>query len=147
MDHNNLNTWQHLLLSGHVLGVIASPPCETWSAVRFNRLPGNKGPRPVRSCEQLWGLDALTYKECKQVWTANVLYRVALWFFALAWRASLFGLLEHPDEAKHMRAPSSWQLPTVKYLLEQDGIVLHTVEHCAFGAPYKKNPPIFWRQI
>ena len=47
--------------AGRILGLLQGPPCETWTAARHHQqfdAEGNalRGPRPLRTTEELWGL-------------------------------------------------------------------------------------------
>ncbi|CAK0899702.1 unnamed protein product [Prorocentrum cordatum] len=54
--------WLKLVREFSVVGLLGGPPCETWSAARFNSLANGRGPRPVRSRELPWGIECLTSK-------------------------------------------------------------------------------------
>ena len=46
----------------------AGPPCETWTAARHIQCDDvQHGPRPLRSCDQAWGLPGLSKRELAQV--------------------------------------------------------------------------------
>ena len=64
-------SWETLVslyLSGRVAATLCGPPCETYSEARFTAAPdGAKNwPRPLRSAERLFGLEALTMRELRQ---------------------------------------------------------------------------------
>ena len=69
--------WRRAILAGRVLAVVAGPPCATWSAARFLELLEG-GPRPVRSCDQPWGIDNLVTKERQAVELGSQLLRAAI---------------------------------------------------------------------
>ena len=45
----NYDHVRRLAQGGHLAGVLAGPPCETWSAARHILLDDGAGPRPLRS--------------------------------------------------------------------------------------------------
>eukprot|EP00959_Pyramimonas_sp_CCMP1952_P164839 3445432-Pyramimonas_sp.AAC.1 len=60
-----------MLRSGRVAGIIAGPPCETWSSARHLPVPedapgGRRPPRPLRSAQHSWGLGHLNTREREQ---------------------------------------------------------------------------------
>ena len=90
-----------LIHSGHVIGVLAGPPCETWSAARNRALEvgSGKGQRPLRSVQLPFGMQGRTAKELTQVEVGNALLTVALRLFTEMISAGGFGLVEHPASA------------------------------------------------
>ena len=60
-----------------VKGVFVAPPCGTASAARNIELPWTNAPKPLRSVEQLDGLDNLSGLDMLRVSAANVLYAFA----------------------------------------------------------------------
>ena len=55
-----IQRWVQAIEAGQVLAIIAGPPCETWSAVRWEALEalegswkGPKAPRPIRTWEHI----------------------------------------------------------------------------------------------
>lgn len=63
----NLDFWKSRIFAKQVVGMHASPPCETYSEARFLPLEDESaGPRPLRTWSFPWGLPSLTAKELKQ---------------------------------------------------------------------------------
>ena len=51
-------------ITGRMVGLIAGPPCETWTAARFFELVGVRDPpKPIRSADVPSGLPDVTNKE------------------------------------------------------------------------------------
>ena len=50
LDGANRQFWRNRIRAGQVIGMVAGPPCETWSLARF--LPD--GPVPLRSVASPW---------------------------------------------------------------------------------------------
>lgn len=91
----DVDYWMQRVWSGQVAGVIAGPPCETWSTVRY--VPGD--PPPLRYLEQPFGLPSMTCAQIEQVGNANALLLVELLFCSEVTLVGAAALLEHP--ARH----------------------------------------------
>jgi hypothetical protein len=120
--------WLHGIRCGWVHAFLGGPPCCTWSkarAVDISQEPlsrDRRGPRPVRSAHDLWGLPSFALRELAQVIDGNVLLGFclrALGELALQARA---GILEHPAEPDGESTPSIWKLPIVQVLLGLPGM-------------------------
>ena len=80
-----------------VLGVHASPPCETYTDARWIELEdGATKPRPLRTWDFPWGLPGLDMAEQSQLRTGSVLFYVAAMFITLAAVCGCCATLEHP---------------------------------------------------
>ena len=86
--------WLDLLLQGKVVGILAGPSCETWTAARY--MEG--GPPPVRSLTDLWGEPTLTVKLQMQVSLGNRLLRTSLLFLYVAFFLEVPAVMEHPAQ-------------------------------------------------
>ena len=86
VDETNVQFWEDQIRQGRVAGLMAGPPCETWSVARRNltwlneedirkiSMTGFKKPhipRPVRTRSKPWGDDNLTQAEYEQISVAN----------------------------------------------------------------------------
>ena len=140
--------------AGWVSGVVAGPPCETWSKAREKALEDQRGPRPVRSVESPQGLSQLSVRELKQVLVGNRLLGVAVYFMALCWVAGVYGVLEHPALPKSLTSPSIWRLPVLQLLMRQQQILKTTIYQGFYGAKSPKptdlllvHPPADYQEI
>ena len=61
-----LDLWAHLIAARKVIGAHAGPPCETYTAVRWNEIAGKSCPRPLRDIDQPCG-KLLTLREVQHV--------------------------------------------------------------------------------
>ena len=102
-NNRTVALWLDLLIQGKVVGVLAGPPCETWSAARF--LDG--GPPPVRSLTSLWGEPTLTVKLQMQVSLGNRLLRTSLLFMYVAFFLEVPAIMEHPAPGTTLRGPQA----------------------------------------
>ena len=111
--------WIFYARTGCILGMIAGPPCETFSRAR--RLggiagvsEGDDGPRMLRSRAAPFGLPMMKADEREHVHLSNVLLLFVheLAIELLAWTCRFF-LKEHPilpPEVEQEDLPSSWDL-------------------------------------
>lgn len=65
--------WQHMVGAAVFLGIIAAPPCETFSVARWQAILNHDGgPAPVRTSKERWGRMANPVRRrCKQLWATN----------------------------------------------------------------------------
>ena len=116
--------WKARIRQGQVVGLMAGPPCGTWSVARFNRR--RPGPRPVRSVEHLWGLPDLESWERKAVDLGNLLLRVSFEFISALLVCKGFFCLEHPADPG-ISFPSIWKLSEVGELMLDPSVSLTTL--------------------
>ena len=116
----NRPKWLQAAASGLVCGSIQGPPCETWSAARWQELLDtlSRGPRPLRSNEQPWGLQqGLTAREIGQLHLANVLLTFSFDMMVALLGSGGFSLTEHPAQAWwNPLVPSIWKLDVTAWL-------------------------------
>ena len=130
-------TWERLCTlyeQKWVAGTLTGPPCETFSEARFTELPGAQGPRPLRSHEQLFGLEHLKSREYKQLAMGSK-------FFLQSCKALVFHLIyggifvgEHPAPPADGNRPTIWRSALVQLLLQHPDVCLHVVPQWLWGA-------------
>ena len=103
--------WRNAADAGLVHGLLAGPPCESWSQARFAQTGEKTGPRPIRSAEALWGMESLTLRELAQILVGNDLLFFAFDLLLRLYFSQGFGVIEHPDEPEEDYKPSIWKLP------------------------------------
>lgn len=120
--------WIGAIRAGHVLAFVGGPPCETWSRARGQPIQEgsrSEGPRIIRDLECLWGFDATTLREVRQLITGNTLLCFALWVILELSIMDGFGILEHPAEPEDAPEKASiWSLPLVRTLLAMEHVQL-----------------------
>ena len=101
LDPSNFKHYLTLIHNGHIIGILAGPPCETWSASRHRAIEdqSRKGPRPIRSTILPLGMQKCTHKELTQIDVGNMLLTVAFRLFVEMIAAKGFALIEHPADA------------------------------------------------
>eukprot|EP00438_Fugacium_kawagutii_P024345 Skav222445 [mRNA] locus=scaffold993:74343:79400:+ [translate_table: standard] len=118
-----------------VLALVAGPPCETWTAARYVALSAeHTGPRPVRSADQLWGLDSMRLREWVQVILGNVLLGFSLEAITAILVSSGMAVLEHPAEPEGAAMPSIWKLPAIRALRRHPSVRVTRILQGHFGA-------------
>ena len=97
LDPEVLSFWRARILDNQVVGLHASPPCETYTEARYLPPPeGCSRPRPLRTWSYPWGLPGLDAKEIRQLSVGNSLYFVAI--VMATWMVASGGCatVEHP---------------------------------------------------
>eukprot|EP00438_Fugacium_kawagutii_P022460 Skav232346 [mRNA] locus=scaffold2646:130896:133349:+ [translate_table: standard] len=131
--------WFAALRTRQVVGVLAGPPCNTFSKAREHVLgPGARAPRVVRAAEAPWGKEILRIGELMAVLTGNQLLAFALEALTLAALSGTCGMLGHPEMPEQETSVSIWRLPVVVALQELIGV--ETIGLCQglFGASSAK---------
>ena len=89
--------WKARIMDGVVIGMHASPPCETYTEARhLPPPPGQIKPRPLRSWTFPWCLPGMDSKELRQITVGNALYFVALIFACWLLVGGGCASIEHP---------------------------------------------------
>lgn len=100
------------LASGRAFALgLTGPPCETWTAARHivcEELHG-RGPRPLRSCLQAWGLPDLSMRELCQLGTGSALMLHSLLLEVLIGLAGGGSVMEHPALPDNEEFASIWR--------------------------------------
>eukprot|EP00435_Cladocopium_sp_Y103_P069097 s244_g32.t1 len=142
--HETYTFWMHALKSGYVLGFLAGPPCCTWSIARGKedatlQASGRRGPRRVRSLEDIWGFWSLSIKEKKQIMDGHQLLAFSIIAMVLLHHCGGHGILEHPAEPLDPLAASIWRLPLMQLILTLSGFSRVTLAQGLLGASSVKS--------
>ena len=127
-----------LICSGRCLGVLASPPCSTWSRARHVPLTGTStfGPRPLRSRADPWVcLDGRSRAEQALCNLGSCIMLACVYLLGLAhycWRG-----LEHPKDPGSEPFPS-FLATKASTLLQAQGMKTIRFDQCRFGANARK---------
>ena len=112
-----VDKWCGYLRTGRALGITGGPPCESWSAVRWNRLQDDSGsgPPPLRTYKHLWGRPDVTLRQHLQLFVGSQLLLSTHKLLMVCLQVGACGVAEHPEQAWwEPRAPSSWELDSAK---------------------------------
>ena len=95
-----------------------------------------RGPRPLRSAQQPWGLAHLTLAELAQIFTGNCLLLKGLYLAVIVALRGGAIFLEHPATPYNEEYPSIWRLGLVRLLLRQPQALMRriTIEQWRYGA-------------
>ena len=117
-DIHNTNLWYRLIAARKVVGGHGGPPCETYSAARWNAIERQQFPRPLRDIEQPWGKLYITLRELCQCYTGTclMLTTLKLLFMIHAYGGSIS--LEHPaGDNNNPRMWGIWKSAFIKWLM------------------------------
>eukprot|EP00434_Breviolum_minutum_P013170 symbB.v1.2.011607.t2/scaffold783.1/size170700/1 len=136
-DLTKSQLWDELLeqiRSGHFDVVFMSPPCNTWSRVRFQwqQFPG---PRPVRNAAWPMGFPWLSAKQKEIVEFANYFVRQTIQACYAAASRTKF-LVEHPEglgAVGRERPASVWQLDEMRQMVLDANATTWAVFQCQYG--------------
>ena len=137
LDKTTQQFWLDLAKRGAIAGLLAGPPCETWSVSRERFWKELVGPRPLRRQSCLWGLPSLSLGEARQLLVSNGLLMFALQLFLELWIRGQWAALEHPahpDSERFRDAPSIWDLAILKLLCGLPHVQLATILQGYLGA-------------
>ena len=128
--------WISLALTGAIISALLGPPCNTWSVSRWRSLQGlDRGPRPVRFQDSVFGAKSLRLREIRQVLLGN-----ALLFFAFDMVLALgllkrVAILEHPDiPMKDDNIPTIWRTGAFSAIRRLPGIQVLQIHQGLLGA-------------
>ena len=140
--HGTRAFWLDGIRQGYVAGMVAGPPCNTWSVARGHQLVQDvrsRLPRIVRDCNGcLWGFLSLTLRELSDVQVGNDLLGFTLLAFIYLFLCGRSGVVEHPAMPEDETAASIWRLPIVQLILQLPGVDLRMIWQGLFGAETTK---------
>ena len=98
---------------------VAGPPCETWTAARWNTVLDKRGrviAPVIRTAAYPHGLNSSANRHLDQLYIANTLLHTDLKLTAAMIECRGCSITEHPAEAKWIKKASSiWRTPWVKW--------------------------------
>ena len=110
--------WRRLIQARKVVGGHGAPPCETYSAARWNQIDNVACPQPLRDSQQPWGRDGLAYNEIKQCYMGTSLMLTTLQLLLLIFLYGGSISLEHPSGSnRNERHWSIWASAFIKWWL------------------------------
>eukprot|EP00438_Fugacium_kawagutii_P026052 Skav224814 [mRNA] locus=scaffold21:91531:97434:- [translate_table: standard] len=133
--------WLRAMQDGYIAGILAGPPCESWSISRERWWTEHRGPRPLRSASSPWALASLLLRELRQVYVANGLLHFSVAAFLIMALLGRFAMLEHPappDQEQHPQAPTIWRLSPLEALTKLPGVRRNHIYQGYHGAKSPK---------
>lgn len=128
--------WMALALTGAIIAALMGPPCNTWSVSRWRYLLGlDRGPRPVRFHDSVFGASSLRLREIRQVLLGN-----SLLFFAFDMVLALgllrrVAILEHPDiPTADDKIPTIWRTGAFSAIRRLPGVQVLQIHQGVLGA-------------
>ena len=116
---------------------LTGPPCETWTAARHlqcDELHG-RGPRPLRSCLDAWGLAGLSLHELQQLSTGSHLMLHSMLLEILIGLGGGGSIMEHPSLPDNESYASIWRTSVHRALIMRAYLAqMIYVEQWRFGA-------------
>ena len=148
-DARNSSTQEFWLLQsrrGAIAGVLAGPPCETFSVSRERWHQEHCGPRPLRSLQDLWGFSSLTIGEVVQLLASNDLFCFAARLCLEQYLQGKWATFEHParpNRDSHPQAPSVWDILGMQILQMLPEVQTPLIMQGYLGAKSPK-PTFLW---
>jgi hypothetical protein len=126
------------LAHARVFGLsFTGPPCETWTAARHLKCEelGDRGPRPLRSSLDAWGLAGLTLHELLQLSTGSHLMLHSLLLEVLVSLGGGGSIMEHPSMPDDESFASIWRTTIHRMLIMRAYLAqMIYIEQWRFGA-------------
>ena len=111
------------MYTGNCLGILAAPPCTTYSIAQ----------RPaLRSKDHLVGKPGLDERGQQRVATADRLTKLLVDILVIAASLKIPWMIENPQTSL------LWSMPWVSSLAKSDSVQTVVLDQCAFGVPWNK---------
>ena len=131
--------WKDLIRSRKVVGGHGGPPCETYSLARWLDNEGLIYPRPLRNCDQPWGMDGRTLRETFQWMMGNILMWRTLYLLLSIFAHGGSFTLEHPKGCGGKDNKwTIWDSAFIAQLLLSGHIRCWTILQGPLGQPFSK---------
>ena len=144
LQHETQLLWLRIAREGLVEGLLAGPPCETWSVAReADGMAPERGPRPLRTAIEPWGLIDLSQRESLQIDAGNQLMIFAIRICLTQALQGKFSLLEHPDDpglhdSSKAASPTIWRTAVLDWLRQLDLFFEMRLEQGYYGQVSRK---------
>eukprot|EP00438_Fugacium_kawagutii_P008683 Skav210826 [mRNA] locus=scaffold1597:393139:398030:- [translate_table: standard] len=134
--------WRSRALAGQLMGCGGGPPCETYTAARWN---DEQGPRPLRDRACPWGRFALSNREWKQLAIGSQLMHFMLMMTLVMIQTGGCCFVEHPQWPLWLELPkvaSIWGSRQMRLLRTVASVAVTSFDQCVFQANAKKPTTI-----
>ena len=145
---HTIKHWLNMIQQSRVIGLLAGPPCSTWSRARRLSITccgatcqagatcptcHRRTPRPLRDALRPWGKEALTSRERKTLQLGNNLCRNTLLLATACRNMQAPFILEHPEATTSTQEASIWRLPETTALADHSDVQLTHFDQCTHG--------------
>eukprot|EP00438_Fugacium_kawagutii_P003800 Skav211113 [mRNA] locus=scaffold3323:140647:145771:+ [translate_table: standard] len=145
MNIHSTDLWQPLVNAARcqrIGALLMGPPCESWSSARHQALgaedgtSGGRGPRPLRSATEPWGIQCLSIPELMQILIGTTLLLKGLFLLVLVAAYGGLTICEHPGIPFDETHASIWRTGLVKMLVRNGWFLkLCSIMQWRFGSP------------
>eukprot|EP00438_Fugacium_kawagutii_P001232 Skav223428 [mRNA] locus=scaffold350:464814:488244:+ [translate_table: standard] len=126
--------WCRMVGSAAFLGLLAAPPCETYSIARWQAwLSLDGGPAPVRAKDEPWGRLANNVRQQTQTLVSNQFMQIWLVIALIAIRTRTPFVMEHPAPPPLERAASIWATDELLKIQQIPGVAARVILQGLFG--------------
>eukprot|EP00438_Fugacium_kawagutii_P009494 Skav200304 [mRNA] locus=scaffold4329:95264:100090:- [translate_table: standard] len=133
-----LTWWKARAAAGQLIGCGGGPPCETYTAARWQDLDG---PRPLRDAAHPWGRPGLSGKEWMQLTIGTKLMHFLLMMTLTTVQTGGCAFVEHPQwpvwQPAHQVA-SIWGARQMRLLRTLACVTITSFDQCIFAARARK---------
>ena len=114
--------------------ILAERRSQKKKEARFTQLEGQPGPRPLRSHDQLYGLEELRPREYRQLALGSSFFLQTC--LVMAYHIIYGGLFigEHPAPPRDLLRPTIWRVTIIQLMLKHPDVDLHVLPQWLWGA-------------
>eukprot|EP00438_Fugacium_kawagutii_P032593 Skav236459 [mRNA] locus=scaffold1758:495487:500151:- [translate_table: standard] len=131
--------WIRAIRHGWIVGMLAGPPCSTWSQARGRAVEGKKhAPRVIRTASEPWGISQVAIREILQLLMGNKLLVFCLEALLELWWMGGTAVLEHPACPADPQKASIWRTLPIQVLARLPGFARVLLHQGHYGAKSPK---------
>eukprot|EP00438_Fugacium_kawagutii_P028742 Skav229642 [mRNA] locus=scaffold649:313161:315617:+ [translate_table: standard] len=143
-DPTTQQWWIANIRSGWIVGMLAGPPCSTWSKARGNIVAGRRfAPRVIRTVDRPWGIQQVAVRELLQLLMGNQLLVFCLEALLELWWVGGSAVMEHPACPDDTTKASIWRTTPIQVLERLPGFQHVKLCQGYYGAKSAKPTQLF----
>eukprot|EP00438_Fugacium_kawagutii_P025006 Skav230588 [mRNA] locus=scaffold3317:113267:119014:+ [translate_table: standard] len=157
MNIHSTDLWQPLVNAARcqrIGALLMGPPCESWSSARHQTLDaedgtsGRRGPRPLRSATEPWGIQCLSIPELMQILIGTTLLLKGIFLLVLVAAYGGLTICEHPGIPFDETHASIWRTGLIKMLVRNGWFLkLCSIMQWRFGSPGVKPTALMYTGV